>query len=222
MHILLVDDEPKLVSLIKRGLQQASFAVDVSGDGASALEMTTVQAYDVIILDWMLPGLYDGAAVCRILRERHIETPVLMLTAKALPRHKVAGLNNGADDYLTKPFDFDELIARVRALSRRAPSVTPVILRRANITLDTTHYVVRRGEQEIYLTARELALLEYFMRHAGQVLSKEAIIAKVWPYDAIVISNNVEVYVRMLRRKLDQPHQPSIIQTIKGIGYKLV
>lgn len=221
MRLLVVDDEPKIASLLKRGLRRASFAVDICEDGEAALDMLETESYSVIILDRMLPGKYDGIAVCRILRESGDTTPILMLTAKALSHHKVEGLNCGADDYLIKPFDFDELIARVRALARRPSTMESVVLRHNDIVLDGTKQTLMHGKTHVSVTARELALLEYFMRHPGQILSKEAIIAHVWPYDAIVVSNNVEVYIRMLRRKLDSPGKPSMITTVRGLGYKL-
>lgn len=221
MRILVMDDEPKVVSLLKKGLQQHGFAVDTCNNGADALDLAQTETYGTIILDRRLPGEYDGIAVCTKLRERGDYTPILMLTAKGLPLDRVVGLNSGADDYLVKPFDFNELIARINALSRRLRRSDPVTLRYGDIILDTTTYTVARGVHKPIMAAREIAVLEYFMRHPERVLSKEMIIANVWPYDSIAISNNVEVYIRLLRRKLDRPGEPSMIKTIKGLGYKL-
>ena len=221
MRILVVDDEPKIVNLLKRGLQQQGFAIDACDNGEGALHMAEVESYGVIILDRHLPGRYDGITVCKTLRDKGDHTPVLMLTARGLPQDRVTGLNSGADDYLIKPFDFDELIARIHALSRRPQKLDTIVLRYDDITLDTISHTVTRGKLTITMTAREIAVLEYFMHHPERVLSKEAIIANVWPYDSVAVSNNVEVYVRLLRRKLDRPGEPSVIKTIKGLGYKL-
>jgi len=221
MRILVVDDELKILSLLKRGLQQQGLAVDTCDNGEEALHLAQTETYGVIVLDRRMPGKYDGIAVCKHLRDKGIHTPILMLTAKSLPPDRVTGLNSGADDYLVKPFDFGELIARINALGRRAQKLDAITLRYGDLTLDTTSHSVMRGELAPVMTAREIAVLEYFMRNPERVLSKEAIIANVWPYDSIAISNNVEVYVRLLRRKLDRPGEPSIIKTIKGLGYKL-
>lgn len=221
MRVLVVDDEPKIVDLLKRGLQQQGFVVDTCDNGEDALRLAQTETYGVIVLDRRLPGRYDGVAVCKKLRSEGNHTPVLMLTAKGLPPDRIIGLNSGADDYLVKPFDFGELIARINALGRRPQKMDAVALRYGDLTLDTVSHAVTRGELAPEMTAREIAVLEYFMRNPGRVLSKDAIIANVWPYDSVAISNNVEVYVRLLRRKLDRPGEPSIIKTIKGLGYKL-
>lgn len=221
MRILVVDDEPKILALLKRGLEQHAFAVDTCDNGQDALDLAETESYGVIVLDRRLPGAYDGIAVCKKLRERDDHTPILMLTAKGLTPDRVVGLNSGADDYLVKPFDFDELVARIKALGRRPQKVDTVVLRCGDLSYDTATHTVTRGSSMPIMTARELAVLEYFMRHPGRVLSKDAIIANVWPYDSVAISNNVEVYIRLLRRKLDRPNEPSIIKTVKGLGYKL-
>ena len=221
MRILVVDDEPKILNLLKRGLQQQGFAVDVCSNGEDALHFAETEKYGVIVLDRGLPGDYDGIAVCKKLREARNHTPVLMLTAKSLPPDRITGLNSGADDYMVKPFDLGELIARINALGRRPQKLEEVTLRYGDLTLDTTSRTVTRGGLTPIMTAREIAVLEFFMRHPERVLSKDAIIANVWPYDSIAISNNVEVYIRLLRRKLDRPGEPSIIKTNKGLGYKL-
>lgn len=221
MRVLVVEDEPKIAKLIKRGLAQESFAVDVCHTGDEGLDMALAEPYDVIVLDRMLPGSYEGAALCEELRARKITAPILMLTAKDTTSDKIAGLNSGADDYLVKPFDFDELVARIRALARRPPAVHDVVLSYDELTLNTTTKQVHRAGQLIPMTAKEFALLEYFMRHPGQILSKDAIIARIWDYDAIVISNNVEVYIRMLRSKIDKPFSYPLIHTVKGMGYRL-
>ena len=220
MRVLVVDDEPKIVSLLKRGLQQEGFAVDTCNNGDEALQLAKTETYRVIVLDRRLPG-QEGVVVCKKMREQGVETPVLMLTAKGLLPDRIAGLNSGADDYLVKPFDFGELIARINALARRPQKLDAVTLRYGDLALDTTSHTVARGELTPIMTAREIAVLEYFMRNPERVLTKEAIIANVWPYDSVAISNNVEVYIRLLRRKLDRPGEPSIIKTIKGLGYKL-
>lgn len=220
MRVLVVDDEPKILSLLKRGLQQEGFAVDTCKNGEEALQLTKTETYRVIVLDRRLPG-QEGVVVCKKMREQGVETPVLMLTAKGLLPDRIAGLNSGADDYLVKPFDFGELIARINALARRPQKLDAVTLRYGDLALDTTSHTVTRGELAPIMTAREIAVLEYFMRNPERVLTKEAIIANVWPYDSVAISNNVEVYIRLLRRKLDRPGEPSIIKTIKGLGYKL-
>lgn len=220
MRILIVEDEPKIAQLIKRGLSRESFAVDICSDGDEALAMLESESYQVIILDRRLPGRLEGIELCKELRAKDNNTPILLLTAKGQARDKVEGLNSGADDYLVKPFDFDELVARVRALARRTPTTQPVILRYDQLTLDTATKIVTRADTAITLTAKEFGLLEYFMQHPEQVLSKAAIISRIWNYDSVVISNNVEVHIRLLRNKIDRPFDYPLIHTIKGLGYK--
>lgn len=221
MRVLIVEDEIKIAQLIARGLSRESFAVDTCNNGDDALDLLKTETYQVILLDRMLPGRFEGAALCREIRQRGIATPILLLTAKDQTADKIAGLNSGADDYMVKPFDFDELVARLRALARRAPKLEPVVLHYDQLTLDTATKTVSRNNTTIALTAKEYCLLEYFMQNPGRVLSKETIIHHVWNYDAVVISNNVEVYVRMLRSKIDKPFAYPLIHTVKGLGYKL-
>jgi len=179
--------------------------------------------YDAVVLDRMLPGSMDGIAICKKLREEGVATPILMLTARGTIGDKVEGLNSGADDYLVKPFSFDELIARVKALLRRPVEHTGTIIKLGDLTLDTTSYAVQRGDQPIKLSHKEFALLEYFMHHPGQVITKDMIIAHVWDEEALVLPNTVEVYIGYLRNKIDRPFsdKPPLLQTMRGFGYKL-
>lgn len=221
MRVLVVEDEQKIAQLIKRGLTLEGFAVDTCDAGDEALQMTDDNKYQVIILDRRLPGSFEGTELCKELRARHNTTPILLLTARTQTKDKIDGLNSGADDYMVKPFDFDELVARVRALSRRASEVRPVVLAYDQLLLDTARKTVVRDGKPISLTAKEFSLLEYFMQHPGQILSKEAIIARIWDYDAVVIANNVEAHIKALRSKVDRPFPYPLIRTVKGLGYKL-
>jgi len=221
MRVLVVEDEQKIAQLIKRGLTLEAFAADICDTGDEALRLVEEYDYQVIILDRRLPGSFEGTELCKELRNRNHTTPILLLTAQSKTRDTIDGLNSGADDYMTKPFDFDELVARVRALSRRAAEAHPVIFTYDELILDTTKKTVIRGGEPIILTAKELSLLEYFMQHPGQILSKEAIIARIWDYDAVVVANNVEVHIRALRHKIDRPFSYPLIRTVKGLGYKL-
>lgn len=220
MRILVIEDEEKIGQLIKKGLILESFAVDLRSTVQDGLYMAAHEKYDVIVLDRKLPD-GDGLELCRHLRDRSIHTPILLLTARDLRQDILDGLNGGADDYLVKPFDFDELVARIRALARRNTAAHSVVLRFDEIELDTTTKEVRREGKTIPLTAKELAVLEYFLKHPNQILSKQAIIDNVWDYDAIVISNNVEVLIRLLRSKIDRPFAYPLIHTYKNLGYKL-
>ncbi|HET6747274.1 MAG TPA: response regulator transcription factor [Candidatus Saccharimonadales bacterium] len=221
MRILVVEDEQKIAHLIKRGLTLEAFAVDVCDTGDEALRLIDENTYQVLILDRRLPGSMEGTELCKELRNRNNVTPILLLTARGKTQDKIDGLNCGADDYMTKPFDFNELVARVRALSRRALEVRPVVLTYDELMLDMTRKTVTRSGKHLTLTAKELSLLEYFMQHPGQILSKEAIIARIWDYDAVIIANNVEVHIKALRRKIDRPFSYPLIHTVKGLGYKL-
>lgn len=223
MRILVIEDEHKIANAIKKGLRQESYAVDVVYDGDSGLASARAEEYDLIILDRMLPGDIDGVGICKTLRSEGTHTPVLMLTAKGAIRDRVAGLDAGADDYLTKPFAFEELLARVRALLRRPQDSLGTTLQVGDLTLDDTSYEVKRGGQTIDLSQREFALLEYLMRNKGRTLSKEMIVQHVWSYDADILFNTVEVYVGYLRNKIDRPFSsaPSLLKTIRGFGYKL-
>jgi two-component system copper resistance phosphate regulon response regulator CusR len=221
MRILLVEDEPDAARVLAKGLREQAYAVDVVGDGEAACYQATIADYDAIVLDVLLP-LKDGLAVCRELRRDGAATPILMLTARDSVEARIEGLDSGADDYLTKPFAFGELLARLRALVRRgARPLLPERLALAELVLDTrAHRVLKRG-REVPLTAREYALLEYLARRAGEVVGRAEIAEHVWDerYDAF--SNVIEVYVRRLRRKLDDPGAPSLIQTRRGEGYIL-
>ncbi len=221
MKILVVEDEEKIARALQRGLEQERFSVEITLDGAAGLAAAEADEYDVIILDRMLPEM-DGMDVCRQLRDGGNKTPILMLTAKDQVRDRVAGLNAGADDYLVKPFAFEELLARLHALLRRPNQATDVVLKIADLELDPTSFTAKRAGKPIKLSAKEFALLEYLMRNEGQVLSKEKIIDHVWEYDADVLPNNVEVFIGYLRRKIDQPFSgPDLIHTARGFGYSV-
>ncbi len=220
MRILVVEDDPRLGPLIKRGLDAHHYAVDLVANGDDALVMGQTIQYDVILLDILLPGI-NGLEVCSSLRNAHIATPILMLTAQGDVENRVRGLDSGADDYLTKPFDFRELEARIRALLRReGPAKTP-ILQFMDVTLDTSLHEVRRNGRLIELSSKEYALLEFFMHNPRQVLSRVTIAEHVWDYEAETYSNVIDVYIRYLRRKLCENGEPDIIHTIRGSGYQL-
>ena len=221
MRILIVEDEERIARFLKKGLEEESYAVDVAVDGSEALDWAAGASYDLILLDVMLPGL-NGFEVCRILRQRSIAAPILMLTARDEVDDRVTGLDAGADDYLAKPFAFKELLARIRALTRRATATgTPdTVLKMANLSLDTITHRARRGEREIELTAKEYALLEYLLRHAGRPLSRTLIRESIWGYDYYGASNVVDVYVRHLRQKLEASGETPLIHTVRGVGYK--
>lgn len=219
--MLLVEDERKIAAYIKRGLEEQGYAVDTAYSGREALDWTAAVEYDLIVLDLLLPEI-DGLTVCRTLRQRGTRTSILMLTARDAIDDRVVGLDAGADDYLVKPFALRELLARLRALSRRdtdAPK-TPV-LRIADLELDTLTHRARRGGLSIELTAKEYAVLECLMRHPDQVLSRSAIADHAWSYDRFHQSNIVDVYMRNLRRKLDDPFEVKLIQTVRGVGYRI-
>jgi DNA-binding response OmpR family regulator len=222
MRILIVEDDHKIANAIKKGLEQESYAVDVSYDGKDGLGSATTIEYDLIILDRMLPEV-DGINICRAIRDKDINTPVLILTAKDKIKDRVDGLNAGADDYLVKPFAFEELLARVRALLRRPLQVNATVLKIADLTLDPARFEVKRSGKQIQLSSKEFALLEYLMRNPGRILTKDNIISHVWDYDADILPNTVEVYVGYLRNKIDKPFkgESALIETIRGFGYKL-
>lgn len=220
MRILLVEDEERIATFIRKGLQEELYTVDVARDGTEALDIALATGYDLIILDVRLPGR-DGIAVCRELRARGNTTPILMLTARDTVNDRVRGLDAGADDYLVKPFAFQELLARLRALARRPAALQDHILRLENLTLDTRTHQARRDAQPIDLSAREYRLLELLIRHPGQVLTRTQIAEHVWGYDFDASSNVVDVYIRYLRRKVDDPFELKLIQTVRGVGYKL-
>jgi DNA-binding response OmpR family regulator len=220
MRILVVEDEHKIANALRQGLEQHSYAVDVSYDADDGLAMATTEPYDLIILDRMLPGKTDGIGILLALREAKIHTPVLLLTAKDRVLDRAEGLNAGADDYLVKPFAFVELLARVRALLRRPRQTTNTSLVYENLVLDPETLLVERDHQSIHLTTKEFGLLEYFMRNAERVLTKDMLIQHVWNYDAEILPNTVEVYVGYLRGKVDKPFGNSqLIHTKRGFGY---
>jgi DNA-binding response OmpR family regulator len=220
MRLLVVEDNPRLGPQLKKGLERCHYLVDLVGSGEEALARERDVPYDLIILDIMLPGL-SGREVCRELREMHQHVPILFLTALGSVEDRIEGLDLGADDYLTKPFDFRELEARVRALLRRDGGPKTSLLRFADVTLDTRTHEVRRGERVIVLSSKEYALLHFFMRNPHVVLSRTTIAEHVWDYDAEQFSNVIEVYVRYLRNKLCAAGEPNVIQTIRGSGYQL-
>jgi heavy metal response regulator len=218
MRILLVEDEPRVARFVAKGLRERSYAIDTAGDGESAIYHTEINDYDLIILDVMLPGK-DGFEVCHDLRQRNVKTPVLMLTARDAVDDRVAGLDSGADDYLIKPFEFKELLARVRALLRRAQEFRPSALQVADLTLNTANHTATRAGRRIGLTAKEYALLEYFALHQGRLLGREEIAEHVWDENFDPMSNIIDVYVRRLRKKVDEGFSRPLIHTRRGAGY---
>ncbi|HEX2016417.1 MAG TPA: response regulator transcription factor [Solirubrobacteraceae bacterium] len=220
MRVLIVEDALKLAALLKRGLRAEGATVDVAGTGEDALWMAGATDYDAVVLDVMLPGI-DGFETCRRLRRDGVWSPVLMLTARDSIEDRVTGLDGGADDYLTKPFSFDELLARLRALARRGPVERPAVLEVGELRLDPASRRTWRGETEIILSTKEFALLEAFMRRPGDVMSRLALLEAAWSYDYENRSNVVDVYIRYLRRKIDRPFGAHSIETVRGAGYRL-
>src|SRR5919202_6607582 len=220
MRLLLVEDDVKLSRALVRGLRHEGHAVDVAGDGDAALLHAAVYEYDAIVLDVMLPGL-DGIEVCRTLRERGCWVPVLMLTARTAPGDRVHGLDAGADDYLPKPFDFGELLARIRALLRRGAVGRPAQLRVGDLVVDPATHRVERAGRPVELTAREFAVLEYLARHPEEAVSRTRLLEHVWDENFEGSTNVVDVYVGYLRRKLEQPFGRPLIHTLRGVGYRL-
>lgn len=216
MRILIIEDEHKIANSIKRGLELENYAADVAFDGETGYDLASSEDYDLIILDLMLPKL-SGIEICKKLRGENIHTPILILTAKGQVSDKVEGLNSGADDYLVKPFAFEELLARIKALIRRPKDSLGSTLNVHDLSLDTLSYEVKRKGKPIQLSAKEFALLEYLLRHPNQVLSKDQIISHVWNYDADILPNTVEVYVGYLRNKVGS----DLIKTVRGFGYKI-
>ena len=220
LRVLLVEDEPRIAEAMRRVLAAEHYAVDVAHDGFEALDLADQSTYDVIVLDRLLPRL-DGLGVIRALRAKGIVAPVLMVTALSALEHRVEGLDAGADDYLGKPFAFSELLARVRALARRSPELVGERLVAGDIELDPVrHQVTVQGRSEL-LSAREYALLGYFIRHAGQVLTRQQILDSVWGAELDVYSNVVDLYIHYLRRKLGALHKPDALRTVRGVGYAL-
>lgn len=221
MKILVVEDEHRIAQAIKEGLEQESYAVDVEHDGESGYNAARADEYDLIILDVMLPAM-DGFEVCKKLRDEENHTPILMLTAKDQDKDVVNGLDTGADDYLAKPFSFDILLARIRALLRRPHDTLGGVLQVADLTLDPAEKKVTRSGKVIKLSAKEFAILEYMMRNPGRILSKNNIMTHVWNFDADILPNTLEVFMTYLRAKVDKPFKsPGLIQTVRGFGYKI-
>jgi two-component system, OmpR family, response regulator len=220
MRVLVVEDDVKMAGLIRRGMREEGLAADVAIKGEDALWMAQANEYDAIVLDVMLPGL-DGFETCRRLRRESVWAPVLMLTARDAVEDRVAGLDGGADDYLTKPFSFAELMARLRALVRRGPVEKPVVLEAGDLRLDPATRRVWRGDTEVALSTKEFALLETFMRHPDEVLSRYRLLEHAWDYEYENRSNVVDVYVRYLRQKIDRPFGHDSIETVRGAGYRL-
>jgi len=220
MRLLVVEDEKKVASFIKKGLEEEGYVVDLAADGEGGLDMALNQVHDLIILAPHLPKK-SGLRVLQELRAEKVNTPVLLLTVRAAVEDKVLGLDAGADDYLTKPFAFQELLARVRALLRRRAEAEAVILRVADLTLDPARRLVSRGEEKIELTPREFTLLDYLMRNPGRVLTRTMIAERVWGYDFDPMTNVIDVYVNYLRKKIDADREPKLIQTVRGVGYVL-
>lgn len=222
MRILIVEDEPRLASALAEGLEKQGFAVDTVDDGEKAVTRISLhhKDYDIIILDLMLPSL-DGLSVCREIRARDITTPVLVLTARAETEAKVELLLSGADDYLVKPFSFDELRARIQALLRRPTTSVPTVLKESGIELNPAEHTVTIDGNPISLTLKEFGLLEYFLRHPNEVVNREDLLAHLWDFNYESFSNVIDVHVKNLRRKLDAGNRPSILETVRGIGYRL-
>jgi len=221
MRVLIVEDEHKIARALKKALEQETYAVDVAFDGDEGFAMATTEPYDIAIIDRMLPGDYDGLGIVKGMREAKVHTPVLFLSALGSISERTAGLDAGADDYLVKPFALEELLARIRALLRRPTEQQSAVLEAGDLTLDTVTYSVERAGKPIQLTSKEFALLEYMLRNPGRPLSKEVIISHVWDYDADILPNTVEVYIKYLRNKIDAPFKKPLIHTVRGFGYKL-
>lgn len=217
MRLLLIEDEDRLAAFIQRGLSEDSFVVDLAHAGEDALRMARAAPYDLVILDIMLPGI-DGFAVCKELRAISVDVPILMLSARGMTEDRVKGLNLGADDYLTKPFDFGELRARLRALLRRRKPSEFLVLRVGDLTLELARRIVRQGERRVDLTNKEYALLEYLMRNAGEVVTRPMIAEHVWDFSWTGLTNVIDVYVTHLRRKIELPGK-RLIHAVRGVGY---
>ena len=218
MRLLVVEDERKVASFIKKGLEEEGYAVDVARDGQEGLEMALDRIHNLIILDIQLPKM-DGMAILQELRKQEVTTPVLLLTVRATIEDKVLGLDSGADDYLTKPFVFQEFVARIRALLRRRVEVEPAVLQVADLSLDPSRRIVIRGKEKIDLSPREFSLLDYFMRNPERVLTRTMITEHVWDYYFDTDTNVIDVYVNYLRKKIDAGRMPKLIHTVRGAGY---
>lgn len=220
MRILVIEDEKKVAGFIKKGMEEETYAVDVAVDGEEGLAMAEVNQYDLIILDLMLPKI-DGLEVLTRCREKKINTPILLLTAKDSVEDKVTGLNKGADDYLTKPFAFSELLARSRSLLRRGQGEAKTVLKLADLSLDMVSHKVNRNGEEVELTGKEYSLLEYFMRNQSRVLTRTMIAEHVWDYNFDTFTNVIDVYINHLRKKIDKDHPKKLLHTLRGVGYVL-
>ena len=220
MEVLVVEDEPKMADLLRQGLTEEGHIVTVASTGPEGLELALGYCFDAMILDVMLPDL-DGFTVARRLRERRNNVPILMLTARDAPVDIVSGLDLGADDYLTKPFSFDVLLARLRALGRRGPVTHPTVLRAADLTLDAAAREVRRSGRRLSLTRTEFSMLAQLMRNAGRVVTRESLIEQVWGHNADIESNTLDAFVRLLRSKVEMAGEPKLIHTVRGVGYCL-
>lgn len=221
MRILIIEDERKIANALKRALERERYAVDVTHDSDEGYAMASTEPYAALIIDRMLPGSYDGVSLVRALRTADIHTPVLFLTALGSVRNKTEGLDAGADDYLVKPFALQELLARVRSLVRRSKTADSPVLTAGDLHMDTTTLVVRRAGEVLQLTQKEYALLEYLLRNQERPLSKDTIISQVWDYNADILPNTVEAYIKHLRKKVDKPPHTPLIHTVRGFGYKL-
>lgn len=220
MRILVIEDEHRIAQSIKKGLELEKMVVDIAFDGINGFDQAINEEYDLIVLDLMLPGM-SGWDICSQLRKNKNETPILMLTARGQVEDKIEGFSRGADDYLTKPFAFEELVARIRALTRRPKKIVEEILTVEDLSLNKDSFEVKRNHKIIKLSSKEFALLEFLMRHPGQILSKTQIINHVWNYETNILPNTVEVYIRNLRNKIDRDYSFPLIQTIRGFGYKI-
>ena len=222
MRILIVEDEHRIANSIKKGLEQERYAVDVAYTGTDGYDLASTEDYDLILLDIMLPEM-NGIEICKELRKNKIHIPILMLTAKGQTEDKVVGLDAGADDYMTKPFSFDELLARVRALTRRKGTIVNTNLSVEDLVLDKKLFSVKRDGQEIKLSSKEFSLLEYLLANKKTIVTKDQIITHVWDYDADILPNTIEVYIKNLRNKIDKPfnNKKPLINTIRGFGYKI-
>ena len=218
MRILIVEDDKKVAGFIKKGLEEETYAVDVAYDGEEGFHLAAMNQYDLIILDLMIPKM-DGLEVLTQLRDKKVSTPILLLTAKDAVDDKVTGLNKGADDYLTKPFAFSELLARIRSLLRRGQSETQTELKVGDLVLDMVSHKVSRNGEEIELTGKEYSLLEYFMRNEGKVLTRTMIAEHVWDYNFDTFTNVIDVYVNHLRKKIDKKYPDKLLHTLRGVGY---
>lgn len=220
MNILVVEDDRRIASFLERGLAAEGYHVSVERDGRDGLERIRADNFDLVILDRMLPYI-DGLEVCRVMREEHLPSMVLMLTAKDSLQDKIEGLKGGADDYLSKPFAFDELLARIVALRRRGGHEQPKLLRAGNLVLDAAAHRVTKGGEQLQLTLKEFELLAYLMVNVGKVVSRQRLLSSVWDYGYDPGTKIVDVYIRYLRQKIDEPDQPSLIQTVRGVGYMI-